>query len=173
MKQLTDEVRDAMRMAFNLGQTYWRQADSESAKQQNKSDATREQFKALMKETVSALDTAQPVQVNAMLLTAAMDLRRALSNVLQRIPSDEWPKWLAVRHEADKIITAAKQAQPEPVQQAQPERAPLSADAYEALVDDLGEWSLYVVEDTAHITLDTHIRRTLAVHGIKQGGQHD
>lgn len=58
-------------------------------------------------------------------------------------------------------------------EQAQPERAPLSADAYEALVDDLGEWSLYVVEDTAHITLDTHIRRTLAVHGIKQGGQHD
>lgn len=57
--------------------------------------------------------------------------------------------------------------------QAQPERAPLSADAYEALVDDLGEWSRHVVEDTAHITLDTHIRRTLAVHGIKQGGQHD
>lgn len=86
---------------------------------------------------------------------------------------------------------AAKQARPEPsddylgkayrlakelfdhlaVAPAQPERAPLSADAYEALVDDLGEWSRYVVEDTAHITLDTHIRRTLAVHGIKQGGQ--
>ena len=70
MKQLTDEVRDAMRMAFNLGQTYWRQADSESIKQQNKSDATREQFEALMEETVSALDTAQPEPVNAMLVEA-------------------------------------------------------------------------------------------------------
>ena len=58
MKQLTDEVRDAMRMAFNLGQTYWRQADSESIKQQNKSDATREQFKALMEETVATLSAA-------------------------------------------------------------------------------------------------------------------
>lgn len=57
------------------------------------------------------------------------------------------------------------------IMQAQPEREPLSDDAYEALVDDLGEWVRHVVEDTAHITLETHIRRTLAEHGIKQGGQ--
>ena len=50
MKQLTDEVRDAMRTAFNLGQTYWRQADSESVKQQNKS-ITREDVIRMAKES--------------------------------------------------------------------------------------------------------------------------
>ena len=68
--------------------------------------------RAVLAEALAALDTVRPVQVNAMLLTAAIDLRHALSNVLQRIPSGEWPKWLAVRDEADKMIAAAKQAQP-------------------------------------------------------------
>ena len=54
---------------------------------------------------------------------------------------------------------------------AQPERKGLTDESYEALVDDLESWSRHVVEDTAHVTLDTHIRRTLAAHGIKQGGQ--
>ena len=106
-------------------------------------------------QALVALDTAQPVQVNAMLVEALERMVESVTGVDQ----------VSAVNEARAALTAAKQAQPE--------RAPLSADAYEALVDDLGEWSRHVVEDTAHITLDTHIRRTLAVHGIKQGGQHD
>ena len=50
-----DLVRKALRRAWELGQTYWQQADSESLKQQAKSDQTREAFNALIEETCDAL----------------------------------------------------------------------------------------------------------------------
>lgn len=130
MKQLTDEVRDAMRMAFNLGQTYWRQADSESIKQQNKSDATREQFKALMEETVATLSAAtiESKQVPDLwmnLYTVAHNLLvfigregsvhtessavNSLSNAMHDIDGGT----LLDEH----ALAAAQQAQPEPVNQ--------------------------------------------------------
>ena len=36
----------------------------------------------------------------------------------------------------------------------------------EALIDDLSEWSRHVVEDTAHESLEKHVKRVLAHHGI-------
>jgi len=43
----------------------------------------------------------------------------------------------------------------------------LTDDKYEALVEDLSEWSRYVEVDTAHQTLEKHIREVLTAHGIK------
>jgi len=47
------QVRAAMRRAFNLGQTYWQQADSQSYAENRRSDETRRKFDELVEETVS------------------------------------------------------------------------------------------------------------------------
>lgn len=52
---LSDTVAAALRRAFNLGQTYWQQADSESYSQNAKSDITRSKFDALLEETTAAV----------------------------------------------------------------------------------------------------------------------
>ncbi|MFA7278930.1 MAG: hypothetical protein WC100_02440 [Sterolibacterium sp.] len=50
-----DVVSKAMRRAWQLGQTYWRQADSESFSQQKKSDETQHKFEQLIDETRAQL----------------------------------------------------------------------------------------------------------------------
>jgi hypothetical protein len=47
-------IEKALRQAFNLGQTYWSQADSESYAQNKRSDVTRDKFETLVTETVAA-----------------------------------------------------------------------------------------------------------------------
>lgn len=49
------ELGKLMRRAFNLGQTYWQQADSDSYSQNKKSDATLATFNALVEEACGAL----------------------------------------------------------------------------------------------------------------------
>jgi hypothetical protein len=44
------QIEDALRRAFQLGQTYWSQADSESWSENKKSDKTLERFRALVAE---------------------------------------------------------------------------------------------------------------------------
>ena len=46
-----DTVSIAMRKAWQLGQTYWQQADSDSYKQRSKSAETQKQFLKLVEET--------------------------------------------------------------------------------------------------------------------------
>lgn len=48
-----DEIRAAMRRAFNFGQTFWQQADSESNAQNKRADVTYAAFKKLVDDTVS------------------------------------------------------------------------------------------------------------------------
>lgn len=52
----TDKLAEALRRAFNLGQTYGQQADSESYKQNAKADDTYHKFNVLVAETVTALE---------------------------------------------------------------------------------------------------------------------
>jgi len=59
-KPLIDLVEAAMREAFNLGQTYWQQADSQSDSQNRKSDVTASKFKQLVEDTCTALIAEQP-----------------------------------------------------------------------------------------------------------------
>jgi len=56
-----DKLAGALRLAFNLGQTYWRQADSEYPWCWEKADATRAKFDTLVAETLAEHD-AQPAQ---------------------------------------------------------------------------------------------------------------
>lgn len=46
-------VKDAMKKAFALGQTYWQQADSEYSSQNIKSKVTAEKFNTLLTETIA------------------------------------------------------------------------------------------------------------------------
>lgn len=48
-------IEKALRRAYQLGQTYWQQADSESYKQNRLSDETRQKFEDLVTETAAAL----------------------------------------------------------------------------------------------------------------------
>lgn len=49
-----EQLGEALRRAFNLGQIYWRQADSDSYKQNALSDRTLNQFNDLVRDTVAA-----------------------------------------------------------------------------------------------------------------------
>jgi hypothetical protein len=55
-QRLTDaQLRKSLSQAWNLGQTYWQQADSEYASQNRKSDGTRDKYLALVEETCAIL----------------------------------------------------------------------------------------------------------------------
>lgn len=51
-------VEKALRRAYQLGMTYWAQADSESFSQNKKSDATRDEFERLVAETIAHVEAA-------------------------------------------------------------------------------------------------------------------
>lgn len=51
-----EALRAALKRAYNLGQIYWQQADSEYISQQNKSDITAETFRKLVEDTVALLE---------------------------------------------------------------------------------------------------------------------
>jgi hypothetical protein len=59
-KDLANAVHKAMRRAFNFGQTYWRQAGSESYSQNKKADETEAKFIGLADEITSAVLAAPP-----------------------------------------------------------------------------------------------------------------
>lgn len=55
MSELIERIEAALTKAFNLGKTYWQQADSESYKQNRLSDETHAKFLALKDECKAAL----------------------------------------------------------------------------------------------------------------------
>lgn len=72
-EDLQDTVSIALRRAWQLGQTYWQQADSEYTSQHRKADETQGKFDALVEETRTALSTAaQPPADGALNTIAAM-----------------------------------------------------------------------------------------------------
>ena len=54
-----DLVSKAMGKAWQLGQTYWQQADSESWSENKKSDATYAKFQTLVEETRAAIERSK------------------------------------------------------------------------------------------------------------------
>ena len=62
---LPEMVSKALREAYNLGQRYWQQADSEYISQHKKADDTRAKFLALVEETCAALAAGQATAAKA------------------------------------------------------------------------------------------------------------
>ena len=58
-------VSKALREAYNLGQRYWQQADSEYISQHKKADDTRAKFLTLVEETCAALAAGQATAASA------------------------------------------------------------------------------------------------------------
>lgn len=81
-EDIQDLVSKAMRKAWQLGQTYWQQADSESMSQWKKADITQAKFQQLADETRTAI-AAQP------------DLLAALRKLM-----DAWPEGMACEQNA-------------------------------------------------------------------------
>ncbi len=55
---VVDTVSLAMRKAWQLGQIYWQQADSESIRQHRKADETQAKFQQLVEDTRAAIAAA-------------------------------------------------------------------------------------------------------------------
>ena len=55
LEDRADVVSKALRKAWQLGQTYWQQADSEYTSQHRKADETQAKFQALVDETRAAI----------------------------------------------------------------------------------------------------------------------
>jgi hypothetical protein len=75
---LKAKVKADMRRAYNLGQLYWQQADSDFTSQHKKSDETATKFSALCEETcaaIAALEAEPPEQETARDWTTAQDWR--------------------------------------------------------------------------------------------------
>lgn len=53
-----DMVSKALRKAWQLGQTYWQQADSDYSSQHKKADETQAKFQQLVDETRAAMRDA-------------------------------------------------------------------------------------------------------------------
>ena len=70
-EDLQDTVSIALRRAWQLGQTYWQQADSEYTSQHRKADETQGKFDALVEETRTALSTAAQLPADGALNTIA------------------------------------------------------------------------------------------------------
>jgi hypothetical protein len=62
-EELQDLVSKAMRRAWQLGQTYWQQADSESYSQNKKADETQHKFDALVDEVREAIANTPNVKL--------------------------------------------------------------------------------------------------------------
>ena len=69
-------VSKAMREAYNLGQRYWQQADSEYISQHKKADDTRAKFLALVEETCAALAAGQATAAPAVVQDDLITLRK-------------------------------------------------------------------------------------------------
>lgn len=52
---IADTISKAMRRSFQLGQTYWQQADSEHMSQNRKADETYAKFQTLVDETRASI----------------------------------------------------------------------------------------------------------------------
>lgn len=104
-----EALRAAMRKAFNFGQTYWRQADSDHVSQHKKADITRDKFIQLTEDTCAILEDAaapvlpveQPSQPAVRTadctlcgFCAATGERIAASPIAEQAPSPDL-KWLA------------------------------------------------------------------------------
>ena len=56
-----EALRTALKQAYNLGQIYWQQADSEYMSQHRKADLTEAKFKELLETTVAALEAKDEI----------------------------------------------------------------------------------------------------------------
>lgn len=57
IEELSEPIIKALKTAYQLGQTYWQQADSESYIQHKKSDITHQKFNDLLLSTTEELQT--------------------------------------------------------------------------------------------------------------------
>ena len=69
-------VSKALHEAYNLGQRYWQQADSEYISQHKKADDTRAKFLALVEETCAALAAGQATAAQAVVQDDLITLRK-------------------------------------------------------------------------------------------------
>jgi len=58
---MSEAISKALKTAFELGKTYWMQADSQSFAEQRRSDETVAKFRALESSTLQALQSGEPV----------------------------------------------------------------------------------------------------------------
>jgi hypothetical protein len=130
--ELIDTIFKAMRTAWQLGQTYWRQADSDFTSDHRRSDETQRKYDALVQETIAALSRSQDVARMADIDEAkgaieALDLdnhrmRRAMQKIMARLTE------LLDEDQFANIESIAKEAGVEPPTASAADVAPIDDD---------------------------------------------
>ena len=87
---MSDSVRNAMRRAYSLGQTYWQQADSEYTSQHRKADETARKFEQLLLDTMTAVNTSDEL---TRLRSENADLRATLKQAREALDSIKRHYW--------------------------------------------------------------------------------
>lgn len=185
MKQLTAEAFAQVRKALLEATVY---IEVESSIEHSKDHQA----------AIAALDTAQPVQVNAMLvnvmLVEALGMWQTLANggaetstIVDGVKTQTLAQYTtyldrleAVKKSTEVALTAAKQAQPKKtletmaqeaaLEQAQPERAPLTQEQIEDVCVEVHLKRDFITNLEKFVAIARAIEQA---HGIKQGGQHD
>ena len=135
-EDLQDVVSKALRRAWQLGQTYWRQADSDSLADHRRSELTQESFGSLVDETRAALAApAQAVPASVIMASVMRDDGGVLPAFCLMV---------AYRAEKD-AMTALAMLTDEPAQAA----APDMTDAYAGAREDLSIWKKRALEAEA------------------------
>ncbi len=159
---MSDKLRAALNMAFNLGQMYWRQADSESYSQNRRSEYTRDRFRSLVDETCEAL-TAQAEQAQSLPEQKPGQARKLLITTEDPLESGHWFSPDAVREMTDAardLMAQVEQAQPV-VPEDRPDQAHLVAwmtfteDGTQMLWPTHDEAMQYVEDDEQPVPLYT------------------
>lgn len=102
-----EELTKALKRAYNLGQIYWQQADSEYTSQHKKADVTEATFKELIETTVAALEAKdKPMHP---------DIKKLYEDYFDKCfresspPQRTWPAMMrGVRVEGDTVVISVK-----------------------------------------------------------------
>ena len=165
-------VSKALREAYNLGQRYWQQADSEYISQHKKADDTRAKFLALVEETCAALAAGQ----------ATAPQQEVPDECFPGEPKVAVPQGLigaacfAIRNNRNgsKVLEQLRRYsvgdQSQPLAPQPVARVPLTPERVKEIVRGAG-YNQCGIPDTERAAFINGLRHGEQAHGIK-GGQH-
>ena len=157
-------VSKALREAYNLGQRYWQQADSEYISQHKKADDTRAKFLALVEETCATLAAGQATA------SQAGEYPALVCDYCGALTPDPWHSSGMLHGKMSKHIHSCDACAARGAARAQDTREPLTPERVKEIVRGAG-YDQCGIPDTERAAFINGLRHGEQAHGIKVG-QH-